>query len=163
MSIELVKNVDLECCAAAAGPGYKSPSDAMKAPREKLLFTVLVYCGEDATRPDKLAVVDADPGSSTYSTIVGELSMTHAGDELHHFGWNTCSSCCHDSTKVRRFLILVGLKSSRIYVVDIAEPTKPQIHKTIEPEEIKASFDDESRSHFKARCVDLIHCWLVCS
>jgi methanethiol oxidase len=59
------------------------------------------------------------------------------GDELHHFGWNACSSCCDDPRKVRRFLILTGLKSSRIYIVDTINPKEPIIHKTIEPETIK--------------------------
>jgi len=59
------------------------------------------------------------------------------GDELHHFGWNACSSCCDDASKVRRFLILTGLKSSRIYIVDTINPKEPVIHKTIEPETIK--------------------------
>ena len=63
--------------------------------------------------------------------------MTNVGDELHHFGWNACSSCCDDASKVRRFLILTGLKSSRIYIVDTINPKEPVIHKTIEPETIK--------------------------
>jgi len=52
---------------------------------------------------------------------------------------NSCiySSCCDDPRKVRRFLILTGLKSSRIYIVDTKEPKEPKIFKTIEPETIK--------------------------
>ena len=31
----------MECC----GPGYASPAEAMKAPREKLLYTIAIYTG----------------------------------------------------------------------------------------------------------------------
>ena len=32
---------DKACC----GPGYASPSDAIKAPNEKLLYTIAIYTG----------------------------------------------------------------------------------------------------------------------
>ena len=67
--------------------------------------------------------------------------MPKAGDELHHFGWNACSSMlCPNAPHPhveRRYLIVPGLRSSRIYVIDTKpDPTKPTIVKTIEPEEI---------------------------
>ena len=34
------------------------------------------------------------------------------GDELHHTGWNACSSCHHDPTKQRRYLIVPGVRPS---------------------------------------------------
>jgi len=46
--------------------------------------------GPRVDKPDFLAVVDAASGA-----IVHELAMPNAGDELHHFGWNRCSSACH--------------------------------------------------------------------
>ena len=42
-------------------------------------------------RPDRLAVVDVDPQSSTYARLVGRVAVPGAGDELHHFGWNAPS------------------------------------------------------------------------
>ncbi len=73
--------------------------------------------------------------------MVGEVEMTQAGDELHHFGWNACSSMlCPNAPHPhveRRYLIVPGLGSSRLYVIDTKpDPTKPTIIKTIEPEEI---------------------------
>ena len=47
----------------------------------------------DGSQPDALAVIDVKPGSPTYSQVVHTVPMTHRGDELHHFGWNICSSC----------------------------------------------------------------------
>ena len=37
-------------------------------------------------RPDRLAVVDVDPQSSTYARLVGRVAVPGVGDELHHFG-----------------------------------------------------------------------------
>jgi selenium-binding protein 1 len=51
---------------------------------------------------------------------------TAEGDELHHTGWNACSSCFGDASKARRFLVLPALKSGRIYAVDVSEPRAPK-------------------------------------
>ena len=37
-----------------------------------------------------------DPSSDTYGKVVGWSELPTAGNELHHFGWNACSSAlCH--------------------------------------------------------------------
>jgi len=64
--------------------------------------------------------------------------MPGAGDELHHFGWNACSSClCPNaphSHVERRYLVVPGLRSSRIHILDTKpDPRNPQIVKVIEP------------------------------
>ncbi|CAF0827287.1 unnamed protein product [Brachionus calyciflorus] len=124
-----------KCCSC--GPGYKSPQEAIKADREKIVYTVLVYCGDDETQPDRLATIDVDPESPTYSQVIHSLKMKYPGDELHHFGWNACSSCYDDTSKSRRFIVLPGFKSSRIYIIDTQNKKEPSIYKIIEPEEIK--------------------------
>lgn len=56
--------------------------------------------------------------------------MPYLKDELHHSGWNTCSSCFGDSTKTRNKLMLPSLISSRVYVVDVgSDPRAPKLHK----------------------------------
>src|SRR5207237_7537978 len=72
---------------------YASPAEAMKAPREKLAYVPAIHVGTDVARPDYLAVVDVDPASKKYSQVVHRAAMPGIGDELHHFGWNACSSC----------------------------------------------------------------------
>ncbi|XP_077176988.1 methanethiol oxidase-like [Paroedura picta] len=63
--------------------------------------------------------------------------MPYVNDELHHFGWNACSSCFGDPTKKRNRLILPGFSSSRIYVVDTeTDERAPRLHKVIEPREV---------------------------
>ena len=72
--------------SACCGPGYASPAEAMKAPREKLLYTVALYIGTGIQKPDYLATIDADPESPTYSQVISRLEMPGIGDELHHIG-----------------------------------------------------------------------------
>jgi methanethiol oxidase len=119
---------------------YPSPKMAMSAPREDLAY-VAILNPDGNGRPDALAVMDVNPDSSTYMNEVGRVEMPQTGDELHHFGWNACSaSLCpyapHPHIE-RRYLLVPGLKSSRIHVIDTKpDPTQPRIVKVIEPEEL---------------------------
>jgi methanethiol oxidase len=119
---------------------YPSARLAMQAPREKLAYVAMLSADGNGTR-DGLAVVDVDPDSKSYGKRVGELEVTETGDELHHFGWNACSAALcpyapHPHVE-RRYLLLTGLRSSRIYVVDTKpDPRKPHIVKTIEPDQV---------------------------
>ena len=102
---------------------HPSPKLAMEAPPEDFAYTVLL--SGDLSKPDALAVIDVKPGSPTYSQMVHTVTMPYKGDEFHHFGWNACSSALSPLTGhaflERRYLIIPGMRSSRIYVVD----TKP--------------------------------------
>ena len=69
---------------------HASPRLAMEAERERLGYTALL--SSDGSRSDALAVVDVDPDSATYGTVLHRLEMPYPGDEFHHFGWNACSS-----------------------------------------------------------------------
>lgn len=123
---------------ACCGPGYATPQAAMQADREKLLYSIALYTGTGIQQPDYLATIDVDPDSPTYSQVIHRLEMPYIGDELHHFGWNACSSCHDDASRSRRFLVIPGIRSSRLYIVDVGEATAPKIHKVIEPDDIKA-------------------------
>ncbi|XP_039909974.1 methanethiol oxidase [Hirundo rustica] len=121
----------------ACGPGYASPLEAMKGPREELLYVPCIYRNTGIGLPDFLATVDVDPNSPQYCQVIHRLPMPHVGDELHHSGWNSCSSCHGDPGKSRDFLILPALASSRIYVVDVrSDPRAPRLHKVVEAEEL---------------------------
>ncbi|EHP70130.1 putative PSP1-like protein [Metallosphaera yellowstonensis MK1] len=119
---------------------YPSSRAAMRAPREDLAYVACLYEGTGLNRPDFMAVVDVDPSSPTYSRIVGKVELNNVGDELHHFGWNACSSSLCPNGKPnleRRFLIVPGLRSSRIYVIDTKpDPRNPKLTKIIEPGEV---------------------------
>jgi selenium-binding protein 1 len=133
---------------------YPSPRLAMDAPPEGLAY-VVAFNPKGNGRPDKMTVVDVDPGSSGYGRLVGELEMSKAGDELHHFGWNACSSALcpyapHPHIE-RRYLVVPGLRSSRIYILDTKpNPRQPEIVKVIEPEEVFG------RSHYSR--IHTTHC-----
>ena len=116
---------DKPCC----GPGYASPADAIKAPNEKLLYTIAIYTGTGIQKPDYLATIDVDPDSSNYSKVIHRLEMPGIGDELHHMGWNACSSCHGDSGMSRKYLLVPGVRSNNIHVIDTAtDPYLSLIH-----------------------------------
>src|SRR4051794_38937217 len=109
---------------------YASPEDARKAPPEEFLYLACLHEGTGVEAPDFIAVVDAESGR-----IVHETPMPEAGDELHHFGWNRCSSACHGPD--RSHLIVPGFRSSRIHVLNVADdPRRPRIEKVIERDEL---------------------------
>jgi methanethiol oxidase len=128
---------------------YPSARMAMQSPPEKLAYVAAL--NSDILHPDEITVVDLDPGSATYSQIVGRVPMSQPGDELHHFGWNACSSALcpyapHPHVE-RRYLIVPGLRSSRIHVLDTKpDPRNPKIVKIIEGDEI-AKRSGYSRMH----------------
>ena len=93
---------------------YPSPASAAEGPPEELAYVVTLNTDSDG-KPDALAVVDVNPESSTYGTAIGRLDMPNVGDELHHFGWNACSSALcptgpHPHVQ-RRYLLVPGLRS----------------------------------------------------
>eukprot|EP00775_Hariotina_reticulata_P012725 gene12725-12855_t len=138
------------CCHH--GPGYATPLDAFhNGTREKLIYVPCII-PDQKSRPDYLATVDVDPESSTYSQVIHRLPMPHIGDELHHSGWNACSSCYNDPSKKRQFLILpadcYGLPACEplaaaaaallpwvlnvVAAVDVSDERSPRLHKTVE-------------------------------
>src|SRR3989475_9697096 len=96
----------------------------------------------DQKKSDALAFGDRAPPSSRYGQITSQVDMPNAGDELHHFGWNACSSClCPYSPHPhmeRRYLVVPGLRSSRIHILDTKpDPRNPKLVKVIEPETVR--------------------------
>ena len=129
---------------------YRTPAEAIAAPPESLAY-VAAFDPEGAER-DAIAVVDCQAGSSSYGQVVGWSELPTGGNELHHFGWNACSSAlCHQGHDhnglERRYLVVPGIRSSRTYVLDTKpDPRQPHVVKTIEAEELaeKAGY---SRPH----------------
>ncbi len=118
---------------------HASPKLAIEAPPEKFAYSLLL--SGDFSNPDALAVINVDPAANDYGKIVHTVTMPNKGDEFHHFGWNACSSALSPLTGhafiERRYLIIPGLRSSRLYVIDTKpHPTEAKIHKIIEPEEV---------------------------
>src|SRR5215211_1951969 len=117
---------------------YPSPRSAAQAPPEELAYVVTLNTSDDGkpAAPDALSVVDVNGESSSYGQLVNRVEMPNVGDELHHFGWNACSSALcpwapHPHVE-RRYLLLNGVRSSRIHVVDVKEdPMQPPAHRPL--------------------------------
>jgi methanethiol oxidase len=131
---------------------YRSPAEAVAAPPETLAYVAAF--DRSAEQPDALAVINVDPSSQRYGQVVGWADLPTHGDELHHFGWNACSSALmhagHDMGAEglqRRYLLLPGLRSSNVHVYDTQpDPASPRLVKTITADEL-ASKAGYSRPH----------------
>jgi selenium-binding protein 1 len=129
---------------------YRSPGAAIAAAPEQLAYVVAFDPAGQAK--DALAVVDCDSASSSYGRVVGWSELPTAGNELHHFGWNACSSAlCHDGHEghdiERRYLVIPGIRSSNTYVLDTKpDPRNPVLAHTIDADEL-ASKAGYSRPH----------------
>jgi methanethiol oxidase len=124
---------------------YRSPGAAVAARPERLAY-VAAFDPSGRAR-DAIAVVDCDPASSAYGGVVGWAELPTAGNELHHFGWNACSSAlCHEGHDhhghhelERRYLVVPGIRSSNTYVLDTKpDPRQPVLTHTIEATELAA-------------------------
>src|SRR5512132_4082854 len=125
---------------------YRNPAEAIAAPPERLAY-VAAYDPAGRAR-DAMTVIDCDPSSSTYGLVVCWSELPTAGNELHHFGWNACSSAlCHPDHHghgghgllERRYLIVPGIRSSRIYVLDTRpDPRNPRVVREISADELAA-------------------------
>jgi methanethiol oxidase len=119
---------------------YPSPKLAMEAPPERLAYVALL-AGGTTDRRDAIGVVDTDPESRSFGRLVGLTEFPQGGNELHHFGWNACSShLCPYSANAhveRRYLVVPGTDSTRIHILDTKpDPRQPVLVKVIEADEV---------------------------
>src|SRR5207248_4127051 len=130
---------------------YRSPAAAIAAPPEQLAY-VAAFDPESRER-DSITVVDCDADSASYGQVVGWAELPTTGNELHHFGWNACSSAlchkghAHNGGLERRYLLVPGLRSSNTYVLDTKpDPREPKLAHTIEAREIgRAAWREERK------------------
>jgi methanethiol oxidase len=137
---------------------YRSPRDAAAGPPERLAYVATF--SKPAGQPDAIAVVDTDPASARYASVVGFTELPHVGDELHHFGWNACSSAlCPTGSHThgsRRHLVVPGIRSSRISILDTQpDPAAAQVVKVLGPEELakRASYSRPHTVHCGPGCL----------
>jgi len=123
---------------------YRSARDAAAAPPESLAYVVAF--DRAGQQPDALTVIDVDENSSSYGQVVGWTDTPGRGNELHHFGWNACSSALkheghdHGGHLARRYLLVPGIRSSNIYIYDTQpDPRSPHLIKTVSADELAAN------------------------
>ena len=63
---------------------YPSPKMAMQAPPETVAFVAMLNAENDG-RPDALGVVDVNPASSSYGTMVGRVDMLDVEPAVDHW------------------------------------------------------------------------------
>jgi selenium-binding protein 1 len=119
---------------------YASPKHAMEAPQEKLAYVALLNPTGEGTR-DAIGVVDTDPASKGYGRMVGQVDLPGSNNELHHFGWNACSShLCPYAPHAhieRRYLVVPGTHTTNIHVIDTKpDPRNPELVKVIDGAEV---------------------------
>ena len=138
-SPELLQKENMDMSLMPDPTFYPSPGMAMKAAPEHIAYVSLLNVGKNG-KHDAMGVIDVDPHSTTYGQFVGQVDFPGNDNELHHFGWNACSAClCPQNPHPhmeRRYLIVPGIGSSRIHILDTkAGHNHPKIVKVIEPEE----------------------------
>ena len=119
---------------------YPSPRMAMEAAPEQLAYVALLATKNNGQR-DALGVVDTNPESASSGRLIDAVEFPQGGNELHHFGWNACSShlCGYGANAhiERRYLVVPGTHSSRIHVLDTKpDPRRPELIKVIEGSEV---------------------------
>jgi selenium-binding protein 1 len=86
--------------------------------------SVLYVWSSDADQndPDFLAVIDANPTSSTYGTIIATAPTSAPANEAHHFGYTVNADR----------IFAGGLFSNRLFIYDVAtDPKHPKLVKTV--------------------------------
>jgi len=128
------KNAGEKKCGTC-GPGYATPLDAMKnGPREKIIYLPVVPVDGRACY---MATVDVDPSSRTFCQVLHRVHLPPGcKDELHHSGWNACSSCHGDESKSRNLLVMPSINSANVYMFDVSNPTKPTLGVKVKEEDI---------------------------
>ncbi|PNI22952.1 SELENBP1 isoform 12, partial [Pan troglodytes] len=71
------------------GPGYSTPLEAMKGPREEIVYLPCIYRNTGTEAPDYLATVDVDPKSPQYCQVI-EPEDIHAKCELAFLHTSHC-------------------------------------------------------------------------
>ena len=106
------------------GPGYATPQLAREQPPEQFAYVAALYEG---------TWIDCHYLLPSSTSIWAPIAMGRSfiaptcrmlGDELHHFGWNACSSACHSQLQ-RDTMVVPGMRSSRLHIIDISQPRKP--------------------------------------
>uniref|UniRef100_A0A803W3F1 Methanethiol oxidase n=1 Tax=Ficedula albicollis TaxID=59894 RepID=A0A803W3F1_FICAL len=119
-------------------PGSAAPPD-LHGEEEEVAYVTCTYRNTGIDQPDFLATVDLNPRSCHYGQVIHRLPMPNLKDELHCAGWAGPACGCFESGAAakRTKLVLPGLISSRIYVVDVGSQCRaPRICKMIEPVDV---------------------------
>jgi selenium-binding protein 1 len=122
---------------------HVSPKLAMEAPVENYAFTVML--SPDGSQSDGIAVIDLKPGLTPTAKLYTKVIVPNRLTGLPLW-LNACSSSLSPlsathSLNERRYLIAGHSVIAHLHIIDVKEPLKAHIHKTIEPEDCSARLD----------------------
>ena len=104
---------------------------------EEFIYVLVTNTGNGSNEPDYLAVVDVNPESDLYNSVVHKLEMHYVNDEVHHLSAQYSFLNGDLTQKTPANLIIPGLNSSRIYVIETkTDLLNPEISAVIEPEKL---------------------------
>ena len=76
----------------------------------------------DGKNPDFVTVIDAEPASSTYATVVATAPTDSLANEAHHFGYTA------DADRI----FAGGLFTNRLFIYDVkTDPRQPKLIRTV--------------------------------
>lgn len=82
------------------------------------LFAIVCCPHSIGYERDKIALVDLDPTSETFCTILSEVHLTSNGDEPGRMNWAKSAESLGEMNKfVRRNIIVPCMNSGKIYVI----------------------------------------------
>nr|Q21950.2 RecName: Full=Putative selenium-binding protein [Caenorhabditis elegans] len=100
------------------------------------LFAIVCCPHSIGYERDKIALVDLDPTSETFCTILSEVHLTSNGDEPGRMNWAKSAESLGEMNKfVRRNIIVPCMNSGKIYVIAF-ENEKLWIEKEIRNDEL---------------------------
>ena len=100
---------------------YASPAEAVQAPAEEFLYVACLHEGTGVSKPDFLAVVDADPRSAGYASVVATLPVGATGTRPHHTEY---------AMPAGGVLWANGFDASRTFAFDLRQPDRPTLSRT---------------------------------
>ena len=80
--------------STCAGPGYASPREAIKAPREKIVYTVCIYTGTGIEKQVKMGSTRIHSNIRCPRSRKGRQSEAdpEKQDKLHFLFWRLCAN-----------------------------------------------------------------------
>lgn len=121
-SIKDVKKQNKKICKSTKIDWDSVVEETVIPVQEKLLYVGTINQGGEED-PDMMLVIGVDPENrQEYGKIIHRVDMPYIGDEVHHFGYNA------DRTK----MIVPGLFSSRMHIVNLSNPKAPFVESVYE-------------------------------
>lgn len=104
---------------------------------QDFVYVLVTNTGNGSNEPDYLAVVDTNPESEHYNSVIHKVKMYYVNDEIHRISPYYNSSPGDSTSNSLTNLLVTGIASSRIYFLETKNDfSKPEIAAVIEPDKL---------------------------